>query len=234
MYVSEAAKLTLRDGATSFTVTALEPAEPVRAVLFAVGAGGNPERHLPLLSALADCGCTVVAPHFDRLIGPIPNDMDLRRRARRLKLALDYVARPGLPAAGVGHSIGATMLLTLVGAEIWMPQGHRLSVVSDPRLTKLALLTPATGFFQAPGALDGVQTPIVAWAGTKDVITPPLQTEFLKRALARNVSIDVRIVEDAGHFSFMNEPPPHTVDTLRDRDAFLSGLADDVCQFVLS
>ena len=223
----------LNDAADAFDVTILEAAEPSRVVLFSVGGGGNPERHLPLLTALADHGCTVAAPHFERLVSPIPTQNDLALRVRRLRLALDYVMRPGMSAAGVGHSIGATVLLVLAGAEAWTLAGQRVSVASDPRLDRLALLAPATDFFRAPDALDGVHVPICTWAGTKDEMTPSAQAAFLKDEIGARVPVDVHIVEGAGHFSFMNAPPPQTVEPLPDRDAFLARLGDQVCRFVM-
>lgn len=225
-------KLSLKDGAEPFDVTVLEAAEPSRVVLFAAGGGGNPERHLPLLMCLAEHGCTVVAPHFERLVSPTPTDSDLLLRARRLSIALDSFARPGLLVAGVGHSIGATMLLALAGGQVWMRSDHQLSISPDERIARLALLAPATGFFQAPGALDAVRTPLLAWAGTVDVITPPAQAEFLRHALGARVPVEVRIVEGAGHFSFMHAPPPQTTEPLPNRDAFLAELTAEVCRFV--
>jgi pimeloyl-ACP methyl ester carboxylesterase len=233
-YGASVSKCVLSDGAESFDVTLFEAPESSHVVLFAVGAGGNPERHFPLLRALFDHGCTVVAPHFERLVTPTPTENDLLLRARRLSIALNIVERPGCVVSGVGHSIGATMLLALCGGQVWMGMGRRLPVAADTRFDKLALLTPATGFFQAPGALDAVHTPILAWAGTNDVITPPAQTEFLKQALKDRAPVEVRVVEGAGHFSFMNAPPPQTVDLLPNRDAFLSRLADEVCRFITS
>lgn len=227
-------KLSLKDGSESFDVTVLEPAATSRIVLFAVGGGGNPERHLPLLTSLAGHGCTVIAPHYERLVSPMPTDHDLLLRSHRLRLALNAVAPPGMSAAGVGHSIGAAMLLALAGGQVWMRPGHRLSISPDGRLDRLGLLAPATGFFQAPGALDAVRTPILAWAGTKDAITPPAQAKFLEHALEARVPVEVRIVEGAGHFSFMHSPPPQTVEPLPDRDAFLAGLTAEVCRFVTS
>jgi pimeloyl-ACP methyl ester carboxylesterase len=227
-------KRVLRDGTGAFDVTVLEAAEPSRVVLFAVGGGGNPERHLPLLTSLAALGCAVVAPHFERLGAPTPTESELLLRARRLSLALDSVVRPGLPVAGVGHSIGATMLLALAGGQVWMRAGQRLSLAPDARLDRLVLFAPATGFFQAPAALDAVRTPIRAWAGTKDVITPLAQAKFLKQALEPRVQVEVRVVEGTGHFSFMNEPPPHMTDPLPNRDAFPTDLADSVGRFVTS
>ena len=113
-------KLSLRDEAETFDVTVLGASASCRVVLFAVGAGGNPERHLPLLTSLAEHGCTVVAPHFERLQSPNVTDRDLLLRARRLRQALDAFAPAGMLVAGVGHSIGTTLLLALAGGQVWM------------------------------------------------------------------------------------------------------------------
>ena len=94
------------------------------------------------------------------------------------------------------------------------------------------LLAPATDFFLAPGALDGVRTPILAWAGTKDTITPPAQTKLLEKMLGTRIPVEVRVVEGAGHFSFMHVPPPQTTEPLPDRDAFLAELTTEVCRFI--
>ncbi len=225
-------KRSLTDGSETFEVTVLEAANPSRTVLFAVGGGGNPERHLPLLASLAEHGATVVAPHFERLDSPYPTDHDLMLRGRRLKLALDSVADPHLPVAGVGHSIGTTLLLALAGGQVWTRSGQRLSIVPDQRLARLVLLAPATLFFQTPGALDAVSTPILAWAGTNDPITPLAQAEFLTRALGARMPVEVRAVEGAGHFSFMNAPPPGTTEPLPNHKAFLASLITEVCRFV--
>jgi hypothetical protein len=225
-------KRALNDGAESFEITTIEAADPSRIVLFAVGAGGDPRRHRPLLTSLADHGCTVVAPHFERLVSPIPAESDLLLRARRLRLALDSVMQPGLPVAGVGHSIGTAMLLGLAGGQIWTITRRHLSIDPDLRLDRLALMTPVTAFFRAPGALDAVRVPILAWAGTRDEITPPAQATFLKDSLAGRASVEVRIADGAGHFSFMNEPPPGTTEPLPNRDIFLADLAAEICRFV--
>lgn len=120
----------LQDGEAVFDATVVEAANPSRIVLFAVGAGGNPHRHLPLLASLAAHNCTVVAPHFERLVSPTPTNSDLLLRARRLRLALNSVWRPGRPVAAVGHSIGATILLSLAGGQIWPGRGR--SWLSSP------------------------------------------------------------------------------------------------------
>ncbi|MCB9730028.1 MAG: alpha/beta hydrolase [Deltaproteobacteria bacterium] len=223
----------LEDGDERFAVSVARGDAPACAVLFAVGGGGSPERHRPLLSALVRSGCVVVAPHFDRLVSPEPSDGALSLRARRLAMALEAFAPAGLPVAGVGHSIGATMLLALAGGQLWTRAGRRLPIAPAPRLERLALLAPATGFFQAPEALDAVTTPILAWAGTRDEVTPPAQAAALARAMGHRVPVDIRIIEGAGHFSFMDVPPPHITDPLADRERLLADLAVEIGRFVV-
>lgn len=225
-------KLSLSDGAESFDVALFESAAPSVAVLFAVGRGGDPERHLPLLTSLHENGCTVVAPYFERLVTPIPTAAELLLRAQRLRLALDWIARPGLPTTGVGHSIGATMLLALAGGQAWTLDRTRLDIASEPRLARIVLMAPATDFFRAPGAFEAVSVPLQVWAGTKDVITPLAQAELLREALAERVAVDVHVVEEADHFSFMNVRPPQTTESLPDREAFLADLAATVIGFM--
>ena len=85
-----------------------------RLVLFAVGRGGNPERHLPLLRSVAALGCTVIAPHFDMLTSLVPSKVELDERVRRLEASAVEYFKADLPIVGIGHSIGAVTLLALV------------------------------------------------------------------------------------------------------------------------
>lgn len=224
---------TLQDGAESFKVSLYGAATNSPVVLFAVGAGGQPERHATLLGALAESGCMVVAPHFERLASPVPREEELTLRARRLSFALDAFVRPGATAMGVGHSIGAATLVALAGAQMWLGPGRRVNITQDSRLTRLALLAPPTGFFQAPGALDAVRVPVLAWVGSADNITPPAQTEWLAYAMRDCLTVDVRVTEGAGHFSFMDIPPPQTTEPLQNKQAFLQAYSSEVCRFVV-
>jgi alpha-beta hydrolase superfamily lysophospholipase len=224
---------TLQDGADSFKVSIHETATNSPVVLFAVGAGGQPERYATLLDALATSGCTVVAPHFERLASPVPREEELTLRARRLSLALDAFVQPAARAIGVGHSIGAATLVALAGAQMWLGPGRRVNIAPDSRLTRLALLAPPTGFFQAPGALNAVRVPILLWVGSADNITPPAQTEWLAHAMRDWQTADVRVTDGAGHFSFMDIPPPQTTEPLPDKQAFLREYSSEVCKFVV-
>lgn len=222
----------LQDSTESFQVSVFEGGESSPVVLFAVGAGGQPERHATLLGALAESGCTVIAPHFERLASPVPGEADLILRARRLSLVLDAFAQAGTTVAGVGHSIGAATLVALAGGQMWLGPGRRVDIAPDGRLTRLALLAPPIGFFQAPGALDAVRLPILAWVGSEDGITPPAQTEWLADAMRDWQTVDVRVTSGAGHFSFMDLPPPHSTEPLPDKQAFLREYSSEVCKFV--
>lgn len=225
---------TLHDGSELFKVSVIEGAMPSPVVLFAVGAGGQPERYTTLISVLSDAGCTVIAPHFERLTSPVPSETELTLRARRLSLALDAFAPIGTTVMGVGHSIGATTLVALAGGQILLGPGRRINIASDERLTRLALLAPPTGFFQAQGALDSVRVPILAWVGSEDHITPPTQTEWLAHAMKKWQAVDVRTTAGAGHFSFMDLPPPQTTEPLQNKQAFLTEYSSEVCKFLLS
>jgi hypothetical protein len=89
---------TLQVGAESFKVSVHEAAT----ISFRGGSGWSSRgRHATLLGALAESGCTVVAPHFERLASPVPSEADLTLRARRLSLALDAFVQPGTTAVGV-------------------------------------------------------------------------------------------------------------------------------------
>ncbi|UYQ95780.1 hypothetical protein MKQ68_11770 [Chitinophaga horti] len=204
----------------------LEASNPIASVLFAAGAGGNPERHAPLLRHLHGNGINVIAPVFERFASPSPSPDVLLGRAATLNAALQELAAYGLPVTGIGHSIGATLLLAIAGGQLYTGPGNALPIAVDQQLKKLVLFAPPTGYFNAPGALVQVTGEIQAWGGRRDVITPAAQLDLLAGA-------NVRIVEDGGHFSFMNELPPGITDTITDRPKFLDELAQEVTAFVL-
>jgi pimeloyl-ACP methyl ester carboxylesterase len=135
---------------------------------------------------------------------------------------------------GIGHSIGATLLLALAGGQMWMKDGQRFPVIRDERLKKLVLFSPPTDFFQVPKALEQVQAAVQTWAGSIDTITPPQQIEALRKELPPEVHFEIHIVEGAGHFSFMNILPPNIVDSMKDRETFLTDLGAEVCNFVMN
>lgn len=218
-----------RDG----DVLVIQADRPTHIGLFAVGRGGNPTRHLPLLQSLAARGCTIIAPHSEMLPSPIPTKAELDARIRGLETALDAEARTDLPLVGIGHSIGTVALLALAGGQAVTLAGERVTSGSKWTFTRLALLAPATDFFRRPGALKAVKVPMRVWAGAQDTITPPAQALFLREALAGQTSVDVVIDEMAGHFTYMDELPPRITDPHPDRRGFLTSLAGAAGQFLM-
>jgi pimeloyl-ACP methyl ester carboxylesterase len=214
-------------------ILTLGPTRPERVVLFATGAGGDPQRYRPLLDHLAAHGCRVVAPHFERMAGREATTAELVARPAGLIEALHREASPDAPVVAVGHSIGGWAALCLAGATPWERDGTPLAVPREPRVSRLALYAPATGWFAAPGALAAVTAPMLVYAAELDTVTPVDQAILLKSAPA---DVDLRIVANAGHFSFMNSPPPDLADDgdAFDRDQFLRDLAQATLEFVLA
>ncbi|MFJ1455304.1 alpha/beta fold hydrolase [Nocardia sp. N2S4-5] len=98
-------------------VLTLGPASSRRVVLFAAGAGGDPERYLPLLEDLAAEGWRVVAPYFARFGTPDPPVDELRARPLGLVESLRRHGSPAAEVVVVGHSIGGWAGLCLAGAS---------------------------------------------------------------------------------------------------------------------
>ena len=225
----------IHDGAEAFSVTVIDATQtPERVAMFAVGRGGNPLRHLPLLTSVASLGCRVVAPHFDILASPIPSKAELDTRIRRLRASADEYCKGCLPIVGIGHSIGTVALLALAGGEAQTFSGEQAISGSQVKFTRLALCAPPADFFRKPGALERVRVPIRIWVGARDSITPPAQAQFLQDALKSHVPIEICLDEEAGHFSYMDELPPSVTDPHPDRSTFLASLANDVGQFVIT
>lgn len=217
---------TLGEGDDAFSVEVYLPPHPARTVVFASGRGGSPHRHSTLLNRLAAGGLGVIAPHFDMITSPMAGEDDLRTRIDRLERAIAAFAPTDLPLIGAGHSIGASLLLVLAGATTWTFSRQAVSAPARTDFRHLALFAPPTQFFRGPGALDGVDVPVTVWAGMRDDVTPPDQALFLKDA----IGAEVRLVEGAGHFTFMDDLPPRVSDSHPDRPSFLAALAEDVLQ----
>jgi pimeloyl-ACP methyl ester carboxylesterase len=210
----------------------LGPTNHGRVVLFAAGAGGDPERYRPLLEHLAAHGCQVIAPYFERLVAREATTAELLARPVGLVEALRRWASPDAAVVVVGHSIGGWAGLCLAGATPWGRDGRPLDVPREPRVGRLVLYAPAAGWFAAPGALDAVTAPMLVYAGEKDTVTPVEQAIRLKSASAQ---ADLRVVPGAGHFSFMNTPPPGTVeDEGFNRAQFLTDLAQATMEFAIA
>ncbi|AQA13131.1 alpha/beta hydrolase family protein [Streptomyces malaysiensis] len=210
----------------------LGPTNRERVVLFGAGAGGDPERYRPLLEHLAAHDCQVIAPCFERFVAREATTAELLARPAGLVEALHRWAPEDASVVVVGHSIGGWAGLCLAGATPWGRDGRLLDVPREPRVGRLVLYAPAAGWFAAPGALDAITAPMLVFAGELDTITPVEQAVRLKGASAQ---VDLRVVPGAGHFSFMNTPPPGMVETEGfDRAQFLTDFAQATLEFVIA
>lgn len=223
--------VTTRDG-NQFDIEVEQPANAMRTVLFAAGRGGSPDRHRGLINALANHRCAVVAPHFD-MMPPIPSAADLLARIDRIRCAIDALHRPDRPVVGIGHSIGASILLLLNGVEGWTKGGmEHLSVQREIEFEKLLLLAPALDFFPDPRALEPVVARVWFWLGRKDEMVPVAKVEAMQANARPGHEIEIFIDELAGHFTCMDELPPQVKDTHPDRQSYLERLAEQVCRVI--
>jgi alpha-beta hydrolase superfamily lysophospholipase len=93
-------------------------------------------------------------------------------------------------------------------------------------VTKVVALAPTVGWFQAPGALDGLRVPVVVLTGAADTVTPAPTAEILRAAPAE---VRVHVYEGVGHLDFMSTLPPAVAPTPGlDHEVFITSLAADV------
>jgi predicted dienelactone hydrolase len=150
----------------------------------------------------------------------------------------------------IGHSIGGyTALAVAGGVPTSFPHessdrlSRQISVTPDCRVKALVLLAPASVWFKDVGALSGVKVPILMLVGEKDEYTPyGYHAQIILDGVPDNAKIQYRIVENAGHFSFLSQFPesmtnaafPPSQDPFGfDRENFQHELNAEVLDFLL-
>jgi alpha-beta hydrolase superfamily lysophospholipase len=149
------------------------PSEPVAAIVFSAGGGGQPRKYERMLRALAQEGFLVVAPRHDDALarGDLSGSGgpdSFARRIEDLAVARGYVKgrHGGLPLVVMGHSFGSLMSSLPVGATT--PAGPQ----RDPSVRALVA-------FSSPGIIPGLLTPdsyrglavpLLMVTGDKDVV----------------------------------------------------------------
>ncbi len=151
---------------------------------------------------------------------------NLTYRPRHLRMAVDWFFNSE-DFAGclksdevsiIGHSMGGYTALAAAGGvpasfshESSDGQSHHIETTSDPRIKALVLLAPATVWFKDEGALNAVDLPILLLAGEKDQYTPPdPHAQIVLNGVPDREKVQYRVVENAGHFSFLS-PFPETM-----------------------
>jgi predicted dienelactone hydrolase len=142
---------------------------------------------------------------------------NLVNRPRHVRLAIDAVCAHGEFAARValervaviGHSLGGYTALAVAGGVPWSKTGQRVDTVPDPRVRALVLLAPATAFYRAPDSLRRVSVPILMLIAEHDPLTPRWHAEVVLNGVPDPDRVTCRLIENAGHFSFLSPFPDY-------------------------
>ncbi len=227
---------------------------PLPLVVISHGGTGTPLAYRTLASHLARSGYAVAMPEHP---GDNRNDQsltdtieNLENRPRHVRLTLDALSShveigPHLHCdsiAVIGHSLGGYTALAVAGGKPWTgPAGPKVEVTKDPRVKALVLMAPATGWFGLNDALEDVRAPILLLVAEHDRITPRWQGQLVLDLVPDQAQVTFRVVENAGHFSFLSPFPPHmrnpgflpaTDPAGFDREAFHQKLQQDVRDFL--
>jgi predicted dienelactone hydrolase len=195
-------------------------------VLISHGSGGSPLLYRTLALYLARNGFVVGMPKHpfnnwrdNSLEGQADN---LANRPRHIQRAIDWFfdERHAFTLeenfASIGHSMGGCTALTMAGgvptSKETTGQMRKIEVEHDSRLKALVLLAPATTWFGAEGALSKVDAPILMYIGDRDERTPyNPHARVVLDGLPDKTKILCKIVEKAGHFSFLSPFPKRMV-----------------------
>jgi predicted dienelactone hydrolase len=201
-------------------------------VLISHSSGGSHFDYRTLAKHLAGNGFIVGLP-----VHPFNNSEDnslrstaqiLALRPKQLSSAIDwFFESPDFAhllkadaVAVIGHSMGGYTALALAGGKptsfpTESPDGvsRPVEVKADQRIKALVLLAPATIWYKSAGSLNQVNTPILMLVGEKDNITPQsLYSKIVINGLPDQSELQFRIVENAGHFSFLSPYPENWID----------------------
>jgi predicted dienelactone hydrolase len=145
---------------------------------------------------------------------------NLENRPRHIRLVLDALLQKELSAhiladkiAVIGHSMGGYTALAIVGGKPTSGPfeqegaGHAISVTSDPRVRALVLMAPACAWYGRPGALSGVDLPILLFTAEKDHLGPHLFEYRVRNEVKDPSKVIHREIANAGHFSFQSQFP---------------------------
>jgi predicted dienelactone hydrolase len=189
-------------------------------VLLSHGSGGAPLLYRSLSLLLARNGFMVAMPkHPGNSLGDnalADTEANLRNRPRQLIALLDALLRdtdlaPAIAAervTAIGHSLGGYTALCVAGGQPRTRRGAAIPVTHDARIGALVLLAPACGPFLAPAALASVTAPILALTAEHDELTPDSEVRASLVTAPDASQVTIRMVANAGHFSFLSPFPP--------------------------
>jgi predicted dienelactone hydrolase len=151
----------------------------------------------------------------------------------------------------IGQSMGGYTALAVAGGvptsfprESPDGRSRQIGVTPDRRVRALVLLAPASYWFRADGALKGVDVPILMLIGEKDEYMPwPYDhARIILDGVPDRTKVQCRIVENAGHFSYLSqfpesmmnaEFPPSQDPPGFNRESFLHEMNREVLDFLM-
>lgn len=222
-------------------------------VVISHGSGGSHLVYRTIGAHLAKNGYIVAMPEHagnnrnnNALNGTLEN---LENRPRHIRLTIDaitadpHLKERALPdrSAIIGHSMGGYTALAVAGGKPRSEAGQSVDVTPDERVKALVLLAPATPWYMAEGALSDVKIPILMLVAEHDLFTSEWHAELVLGRVPERAQVTYRVVENAGHYSFlspfppaMKSPsfPPSTDPEGFDREAFHERLNAEVLDFL--
>lgn len=222
-------------------------------VVISHGSGGTHILYRTIAMHLARHGYVVAVPEHpgnnrvnNSLYGTVDN---LRNRPRHIRLVLDAIAADSelgavvLPgnAAVIGHSMGGYTALAAAGGKPLSKEGEPVEVEHDARVQAIVLLAPATPWYRHAESLQNVSVPVLMVTGELDDITPQWHADLVLERVPDRARVEHRVVEKAGHYSFLSPFPPKLVaggfaptqdPEGFDREAFHAVLPEDIRQFL--
>ena len=217
------------------------------------GSGGTHILYRTIAMHLAQHGYVVAVPEHpgnNRLDNSLYGTEDnLMNRPRHIRLVLDAIAADAAlgavacieQAAVIGHSMGGYTALAVTGGKPWSKEGQPVEVENDARVQAIVLLAPATAWYQPAGSLQDVAVPILMITGELDDITPQWHADLMLERIPDRSRVEHRVVEKAGHYSFLSPFPPKLVaggfaptqdPEGFDRVAFHAELPEEIRQFL--
>ncbi|WP_458121943.1 alpha/beta hydrolase family protein [Paenibacillus sp. Z6-24] len=230
-------------------------------VLISHGTGGTPWGYRNLARYLARNGLIVGIPEHpfnnrndNSLEGTIKN---LTIRPRHASMTIEWFfnskkfarfLKP-ISVSLIGHSMGGYTALAAAGGipssfphESSDNQPHLIHTRPDPRIKSLVLLAPASVWFKTEGALRAVNIPILMLVAEKDKFTPYFHAEIILNGVPDRKKVKHRVIENAGHFSFLSPFPKHMINASFlpsqdpigfNRDRFQDKMNSDILAFLL-
>jgi len=182
----------------------------------------------------------------NQLEGTLEN---LVNRPRHVRLTMDAVASDAQLGACaqpdnvaiIGHSMGAYTALAVAGGTPWTETRQRVEVTPDPRVRALVLLAPATAWYSPKDSLSHVTVPILILIAEHDAFTPRWHADLVLDRVPVRDQVTLKVIENAGHFSFLSPFPPQMRDPGFlpstdpegfDREEFHEWLPDEVLAYL--